>query len=415
MGAPHVAWLDLSPEQMAAARAHLRDAKEEGVVDELGFGVLQGGIADVLYPGINTIMTRARYFYFVPALLERLERIEKHGDFVRRSREDQATLSQVLKVNEPDLGSGVIGRDSGIALQRMPSNIYWTGLRKLGLFLQPLSEAGYQQQVAQGRSVRKAVQDDDRTHHPGGEMEPFWDEKRPAPAFLDASGGVLPTTTFRLTRREATDLARRFDAQREDALGHGALLPVLVREPSGADFPWPWDVPVDEPGLARLLAEAQRLSALARGMGLIYTALLLERCAAKGIDAPELDMREACETWLATARPLLVEWDIQASLLHPVVSRGVRPGDMRELGAFLERCRTSSGGAALLRDHDARHAVSRRERRFKRYKSRLTSVRHLKEWRPPRATALGAAYELGFRHRTGTQIARDIREGLGAP
>ncbi|AEI65607.1 DUF6361 family protein [Corallococcus macrosporus] len=416
MGALHIAWLDLSPAQMATARAHLRDAKDEGVVDELGFGVLQGAIADVLYPGVNTIMTRARYFYFLPALLEHLEREgTRAGDFARKARERQVTLSQVLKVTEPQLGSGVIGRDAGMALQRMPSNIYWNGLRKLGLFLQPLSESGYHQQVDGGRAARKAVKDDDATRHPGGDVEPFWDSKRPPPAFLDAKGEVLSTTTFRLTRREAADLAQRFAKQREDSLGHGALLPVLVDEPSGADFAWPWDVPGAEPGLSRLLEEAQRLSALARGMGLVYMALVLQLRQRHGLALPELDVREACDNWLAAVRPLFAEWDIGATLAHPVVSRGLRPGDVRELGEFLTRCRASADGAGLLRDRDAQDVVSRRERRLKRYKTRLRAGRYLQEWSPPSSAALAAPYELGYRHRTGVRMARDIRAGLGRP
>ncbi|MCP3162639.1 DUF6361 family protein [Myxococcus qinghaiensis] len=413
MGAIQVSWLDLSSEQMAEARAHLQGAKDEGVVDELGFGVLQGAIADVLYPGVNTIMTRARYFYFIPALLDRLERDFSRGDFARKARERQASLSQVLKVSEPLLGSGVIGRDSGAALQRMPSNIYWTGMRKLGLFLHPLSESAYQLQVMEGRLARKVVKDDDHSAHPGGDDAPFWDVARPPPEFLDEDGNVLASTTFQLTRREAKDLARRFTLQREEALNHGSLLPVLIDEPSGADFAWPWDVPVPESGLARLLDEAKCLSALARGMGLLYVALLLEKRQSEGLEVPDLDLPEFCEEWLGTVRPGFEAWDFTAAMAHPVICRGRRPHDERELGEFLKRCLGVSSGAALLRDPVARDVVSRRERRIKRYKSRLQSVRQLKEWRPPTSAGLASPYELSFRHRTGKQMAWDIREGLG--
>jgi len=46
---------------------------EKGVVDELGIGVIRDAFADLLFPGISTIQTRAKYFLIVPRLLKDYE------------------------------------------------------------------------------------------------------------------------------------------------------------------------------------------------------------------------------------------------------------------------------------------------------------------------------------------------------
>ena len=46
-----------------------------GVIDELGFLVLQGAFAEQFYPAVTTPMTRPRYLIFVPAIYQYLEQL----------------------------------------------------------------------------------------------------------------------------------------------------------------------------------------------------------------------------------------------------------------------------------------------------------------------------------------------------
>lgn len=64
-----VSWLSSSNAEIARARQVL-DSLTGGVIDELGFLVLQGAFADHFYPLVTTPMTRARYPIFIPALLQ---------------------------------------------------------------------------------------------------------------------------------------------------------------------------------------------------------------------------------------------------------------------------------------------------------------------------------------------------------
>jgi hypothetical protein len=62
-----LAWLSSSSAEITRARSVLDALKKPGVIDELGFLMLNGVFAERLYPGVTTIMTRARYLVFVPA------------------------------------------------------------------------------------------------------------------------------------------------------------------------------------------------------------------------------------------------------------------------------------------------------------------------------------------------------------
>ena len=65
---PSISWVDFSPEDLRRARDPTKGMQPKGVLDELGFGILQSAMADRLYPATTTVMTTSRYLYFVPAI-----------------------------------------------------------------------------------------------------------------------------------------------------------------------------------------------------------------------------------------------------------------------------------------------------------------------------------------------------------
>ena len=89
---------------------------EPGTLDELGIGSIRDTIADTLFPGTSTIQTRARYFLFIPWILQQVERSST------RRPEDLATRLQLQLCEALDLAhgpnQGVIGREAKAALQR---------------------------------------------------------------------------------------------------------------------------------------------------------------------------------------------------------------------------------------------------------------------------------------------------------
>src|SRR3954464_2017785 len=93
-----LAWLSSSSAEIARARSVLDALRSPGVIDELGFLMLNGAIADRLYPGVTTPMTRARYLVFIPAVYRHLERLSNvvGRDVDRMARDLQFDLGVAL-------------------------------------------------------------------------------------------------------------------------------------------------------------------------------------------------------------------------------------------------------------------------------------------------------------------------------
>ena len=63
-------WIDFSSEHRDRVRSVLDLMAEKGVMDELGIGVIRDTFADLIFPGLSTIQTRAKYFLIIPRLLK---------------------------------------------------------------------------------------------------------------------------------------------------------------------------------------------------------------------------------------------------------------------------------------------------------------------------------------------------------
>jgi hypothetical protein len=123
---------------------------EEGMVDELGVGAFRDAFADIFFPGISTIQTRAKYFFIIPYLIK---------DYVNLPGNKQNGLDKYLYEAEHEImwelaakynhkrnsGSGVIGitKTPRNRISRRPSSVYWNGLRILGFMKTSLSFAEY--------------------------------------------------------------------------------------------------------------------------------------------------------------------------------------------------------------------------------------------------------------------------------
>ena len=68
-----IGWLDYSEEHRQKMREIIDLFKDEDSVDELGLRSIRDPLADLMFPGLSTIQTRARYFLLVPWLYQRIE------------------------------------------------------------------------------------------------------------------------------------------------------------------------------------------------------------------------------------------------------------------------------------------------------------------------------------------------------
>ncbi|TMO53742.1 DUF6361 family protein [Pseudoalteromonas phenolica] len=133
-------WVDFSSEDREMVRKVMAMMREPGTLDELGIGQIRDAYADLLFPGISTIQTRAKYFITVPRILRdyyelRLTNKRKAPSIDSYLKEEENRVARLLTEVHGDEETGIIGRtqiDKG-GVARRPSSVYWNGLRQLGI------------------------------------------------------------------------------------------------------------------------------------------------------------------------------------------------------------------------------------------------------------------------------------------
>jgi len=425
LDAPLVGWFHLSDEETARARDFLRRCNGEDAVDELGFGILRDGFSDQFYPGTSTVMTQPRYLLFIPAIYRFMERtLERRKgaieDLLRRSREMQDQLRDVLAdTYGHKRGHGVIGI-SAREPERYPSAIYWASLRTLGIFRRPgMIEGDYLRSLG---NHYEASRSDSNNGDPVAEVAasaPAWDRNFPyqenGEPVQDARGHFVEGIGFELLPEEATYLADcylRPDTrdQRATAL-EKSLLASLIERRRKTSFAFPWDVK-PPPHLEQSVDDAKHFSLLARGATLQYYFWLIDARRKQGWEVPDADIESWFALWWDEGRPQLLDWPEDEFLLRR--ARDVRPArkDATFLRDWLRHCRDARTAGSFLRDEASRALIVERERICKPRKARLTHHKHLETWNRvlPESKRI---YQLDFRTSIGSVFVQRIVSGLG--
>lgn len=409
-----VSWVSASSAAIAAARTILRECGPSDVLDELGFRVLTSAFSEQLYPATNTLMGRARYLIFVPAIYWHMEHSRvaagRSADSLARSL--QSGLCLILRETEGP-GVGVIGEEKGEDLLRVPSNIYWTALGELGFAVERVSENAYQDRLEQGQRKERLRRDDDG-NVTQEDSPSLW-----SPEFrwgdLTRKGAFPPDTTLRLTRTEAELLERRYAALCPE--GHDSLLTRLVGigkrhgpEAVGA-IEEPWDVPDLDGQLRKIVDHARRLSLFGRGVVLQFHRMVVH---ARGDNDP--GAARAFEGWWLVARRELVEWPLDEFLGLLKRWGTARPGrdDAGFVRGWSDRCRALSSAEEMLWDREAQRLVRRREEETHAGRERLRPGPYQEEWEAPKGDFYSPSnvFAFDFRHFVGRRIATDIVRGL---
>ena len=402
-----VRWLSTSSAEITRARAVLEALRTPGVIDELGFLMLNAAFAERLYPGVTTIMTRARYLIFVPAVYRYLEQskhvVGKNAEHIARSL--QFDLRNALAKNEDSF----IGRDKGFNVIRTPAAVYWSALGALEIATRRISEGSYQRQLSDGLFASHILKDDDAAAH-DQEVESLW-----APllklSHVMSDGKFPDTTSFKLRKAEASFLESRYAAIRPDGNENLVTRMVLLGRQHGSDFigaiKYAWNMPGCSPSVTNVLRHAERLSLLARGMTLQYYRMIIEKRRER-----DPGVRDAFIGWWGEAKRTLIEWDLEGFFRLMAQWEAGRGGKDRDfITRWMTRCQSCRTAEALLADSEAQAIVKQREDYVRPGKQRLRSEHHLKSWRLPNGYSTGL-YQMDYRHGVGHQIAMDIVDGL---
>ena len=130
-------WIDFSRSERNKVMnvIHLLNADNQGAVDELGIGVIRDAFSDFFFPGTSTVQTRAKYFLIVPYVLMEAGSGQYGSEvnaILRKIDDEERKCRDILIQNSTDGVIGSLVPRSWVV--RAPSNIYWNGIRKFGIF-----------------------------------------------------------------------------------------------------------------------------------------------------------------------------------------------------------------------------------------------------------------------------------------
>jgi hypothetical protein len=392
-------WLDFSEQQRRQALDVLDLFREQDTRDELGIGTVRDALADLLFPGTSTIQTRARYFLLIPWTYLDLERRRVPASKIaERARAEEVKLINALDRSEDR--NGIIGVEAREKLKRLPSSVYWQGLRRWGIRLYPGSQDQYH------RSLDGFYMAADRTDLEEDARVSNWHSTIPK-----APDGFPQTATFQLTEAEAVYLHDRIMTT-----CRGTLLAHLVDHPVGddPDAAFPWDHRAAAALSARLstqLAHARHFSEVIHGAALLYNLMLAE------LDRPDLvePFQRALSGWHGNLRRPESDptaWD-RPRFWELVRSAGARiPIQTQSFVEFwaervIDGLKAGEPLDALLTDAHVRTHMEARESALKGAQARLTNKHARELWQGQSGTA-----QLTFRWPTARSFIADIRAGL---
>lgn len=387
-----IGWVDFDETERDRAQRLMDLFREQDSRDELGLGAIRDSIADHLFPGTSTIHTRLRYMLFIPWIFESLPSHLSPRDIAVKARQKEIELGQALMSGAPG-AVGIIGKDAGEKLKRLPSSIYWSGLESWGIRQFPGSIESYFAALPHWPTDtgKDHVEDDmsgaQRHRH-------LWHDRMPQPP-----KGWPDTVDFDLEPDEASFLVDRL----VDRHPHSLLTYLASRsDRAKADAIWLHPHIADFPAQARVLVEHARIfSGVMHGAALLYNLLLSE-------------LREN-EDWIERYQTALIEWSDELDtkelaswslddFWHETRHTGhsVLEPAKRFVTEWVALVRKEGG---LGRNRDAANAlVMTRERRLKKGQSRFANKSARDRWQGASGTG-----RLQFRWSIAQSHLKDLK------
>ena len=371
-----LSWLDFSEADQRRAREIVQLFSQRESRDELGIGTIRDVFSNLLFPGVSVIQTRARYYLFIPWLLQTgVKRGHKGPALVRWFSSEERKLIETIRKGG-DL-AGLIGVEAGIALKNLPSTVYWSGLSTYGIIRWP----GTIEQVANA-SARHAAAEDALTEMIDRRGE-AWDPEIPSPP---AGFPALESLDFSMSTNEAGWLRERILATTEGSLLHWLVLnearPSVIQLDESTNWPWTEPALAGAPAsVARALHHAENFSLAMHGAALLYNLMLARRLEQLDGDYDvELytDMLDAWQERVADSQ--LASWDM--SDFWALVGQR-HPGSLVRTRQFVDQwvALVRSGPLAASAQMTAASAlVKERERQQKGARARLENEKLLRQW-----------------------------------
>jgi hypothetical protein len=346
-------WIDHSEKQRRQILEAIDMFREKDTRDELGIAGIRDAFSEILFPGTGSLQTRARYFFFVPWMYLGFEEAGvTSAEIARRVRAFEISLIDKLVASSDS--AGTIGKFSRASLQRFPSNIYWYGLKVLGIRRFPGSQADYHRGFNRKRTP---LVTDDREILDGEARN--WD-----PGIPPAPSSFPAAADFELTRAEAHYLTGRVVQNHRESLF--AFMLDRRREDFAVDLPWLHPAIGDAPPvLRRVVHHARCFSEVMHGATILYNFYLAE------MDPRRDEVIEKCleklAGWIHTVnsrRDVLTEWAANRQDFWRLLATSQYPPPRDRAQRFVDQWASHVLSMELdrLRDSDATRAmIFRRE------------------------------------------------------
>ncbi|MFE4503890.1 DUF6361 family protein [Rhodococcus sp. NPDC056743] len=384
-----IAWLDTSDEEERRMRELVALFSEPGTLDNLGIGQIRDGLADLLFPGISTVQTRARYLVLIPWTFQRAALRKSGAALVKAADREQREI--LLALRKSGHTQGMIGRVAGAAVRVLPSSIYWNALQTYKILRQDTRP----QHLLQ---TRKSVAIDDEML----DASP-WSTLPLPESFPDD----VADQGFELSAPEANWLRERMLVTCE-----GSLLAYLLSQPRMPDLEvdYLWDLDLDDApqALRDLVQDTEIFSLALHGASLLYNLMVGEKYENHDlttVEAPAQYYRDELEQWNSDY------WN------HPIAPTWRRSRLWSRFPAIPSRTRqfveawidgvNSLGSGVPTDSAELRKLINDREFQNKGAQSRLTNEKQLRLWQ-----GASGASRLQFRWPQASQILSDISEGL---
>lgn len=398
-----IAWLDTSADEERRMRELIKLLSDSDTLDDLGVGQIRDAFGDLLFPGISTIQTRARYLLFVPWTYQQSARTREGSELAAHAANEERRIVETM--DRAKATDGLIGKRAGVKVKTLPSTIYWTALKAYGILRTDVRPSGLQQ-------IRRTRSTDDSPDDPGTS-----DWAPGIPSAVEGFPKSIPEG-FDLKHDEAEWLREQMVKATPHQLFEDSLLKHLLRRASAPDPAWdaPWDVDDLDSApseLRELIRHAEMFSLVIQGARLLYNLMLAERYQELGFDAldsPADFYREELTDWATLCenrRTDLAAWRVAD--LWPLVqlkAPRISPATRDFVDAWVDAVKTQDCHG-ISSDPTLRKLVSDREFHNKRAQSRLRNEKLLGMWK-----GASGRNPMVFRWFQASRIVTDIFEGL---
>lgn len=414
-------WLDYSERDKRKMMAVIDAFKERDTRDELGIGSVRDGFADLFFPGTSTIQTRAKYFLFVPWIYSKLEN-EKVSSrkFASQAKKFEFDLISSLMGTEDK--EGIIGRQAGPTLKRLPSSVYWQGLSQWGIrrFRGNQSQYHSMADTFHSKNIKISASAEERefigdsvTRNWHGGLPPV-PNGFPKKAFLALNFEEAEYLQERIIQSAPTTLLAFLVSVKPNEAAR------FVKNYKPVAFPWEHprygSFPVE---IKEQLAHARFFSEVIWGASLLYNFMLAQKAVeVNDIHEDRVERyRDNLTTWwdIIQARQVdFVLWSNNRPRFWEIVRANrarVTPSTRLFINDWIDEVLKAAGTgdvAGLIENKQVRKMISDREKFLKGGLARLHNPRMLELWKG----AAGAG-RLDYRWgRTAQVLVTDILKGL---